>query len=335
MRRLSSYLTRSAVNSPYHRGSADELKRTNSDEVTEGNTSKTSADTAGKLVDILDVEDEVEIQNSPYGAVVASVFGEDEDVEDHDPELDLALESSFADNLTSPATNMVDRTPSKVHELRDPSASAEANGVPAPDQPQENVAPSPAPTPPSRPKPKYTKEEKQRRFLKELFRITSRHIKEGPVDDDDSIVSSAVGSVSSLPPPTVLDRFLNWFSCAASFQSGAIMDSESPCPCNKEHNKAVSSHEEVVVTNVAAVSRHPKDDDSLDQALAGLPPQTPRTFNDTDESETVTLPIASPITVQEEASVTAEIIDGDDGSGAVSVRYSVRHVASIPGTTNL
>jgi hypothetical protein len=324
-------LTRSAVNSPFfQRGGADELKRTSSDEVTEGNTSKTSADSAGKLVDILDVEDEVEIQNNPYGAVVASVFGED-DVEYPDPELDMALENSLTDNH---ATNMVDRTPSKVHELQDPLVSAEAKGVHTLEQPQEIVAPSPAPTPPSQPKPKYTKEEKQRRFLKELFRITSRHIKEGPVgDEDDSIVSSAVGSVASLPPPTVLERFLNWFSCAANFQSGAIMDSES-CPCNKDHSRAVSAHAEEVVTNIAVVSRHQNDDDSLEQALAGLPPQTPRTFNDMDESATVTLPIASPVTVQEDASATAEIIDGDDGSGAVSVKYSVRHVASIPGTTN-
>jgi hypothetical protein len=327
----------------------DELKRSDSgDGSTDGNTSKTTIEST-KLVDILDIENEVEIQDHHVSAMepVASVVFEEEmeDYEDmHGIGKDETSKPKEDDQIMNPDSSapIVDRTPSKVIAIAQdqPKGADRAELVEESDQTAHPASapalePDPAPSP-SPSKPKYTKEEKQRRFLRELFRITSRHIKDKAVnDDDDSIVSSAVGSVSSLPPPTPLEQFLHWFSCTANFQSGAIMDVENPCPCNRDHNNASSHSPNIAVQ--APVEKDGEDapikkgdDDSLDQALAGMPPQSPSDLNCPLESPTLTLQIPSPITVWEDASTSPdEIIEGDENSGAVTVKYSVRHVASV------
>jgi hypothetical protein len=357
MRMLNSFLKKTSfIASRRLQGHApatsqDELKRSDSGEVsTDGNTSKTTIEST-KLVDILDVENEVEIQDHHVRATerVASVVFEDE-VEDYEDMHEIGrddLSNQREKELNAGSeTPIVDRTPSKIHAIAQdqPKAahkkeSIKEEGYNAHQVPAPGPESDPAATPSSL-KPKYTKEEKQRRFLKELFRITSRHIKDRRAnEDDDSIVSSAVGSASSVPPPTPLEQFLQWFSCAANFQSGAIMDVENPCPCNKDH-KTVSSHapESAIILEQAAVVKDDEDiplrkddDDSLDQALAGMPLQSPSDLSTPIASPTLTLPIPSPITVREDTSTNPdEIIEGDENSATITVKYSVRHVSSMP-----
>ena len=298
--RIGSFVRRGISFSRHATRSYDEdLKWTPSGDFTE-DSSRNGADM--ELVELFEIDGDTEVREA-----VEAVFGSDSDSAKGEIDQDPYW-----------STKLVDRTPSKVDNQNEETYEGHKTTQGELQMPQGPQLSHQELQPPF--KPRYTKEEKQRRFMKELFRISTNHLNTtGHNNDDESIVSSAVGSVSSVPPLTALERFLQIFSCAPT-STGTV-----PSRCLIKLQGRAATSENLLATTE---SRKGKDDDSLDQALAGLPlpSSEPSPCN---QARVTNVAIASPMTVPDEAMMEVdEIIEGEAGS-AVSVKYSVRHVTSL------
>jgi hypothetical protein len=295
------------------RSRSQELKWDSYSEVTVGDENSVKDSVHERLVEIFDIEEEVEIKKpiSVAEAVEAVLSFENEDAKE------------VADEGSSASINIIDRTPSKLkrHESVVPRPKEEEVAE------SQYLAPKTDTQAPR--KSRYTKEEKQKRFIKELFNLSNMHMDTGDdLRDDSSIVSSAVGSVSSLPPPTTKDTLLRLFDCSNTC-GGQTLYKES---FGSIFFKAARPQENTDALRAASVIKKSdeEDDESLDEALAAIS-KTPAENVASEPPGVVNMPIASPITVtsapEDVASVATEVINGDEQS-AVSVKYSVRHVTS-------